>query len=172
MTERTSPSRDDSCSNEHGPVSPQDIHCPGDHQDPYIPPPSGSGEDTAGNRRALSSLSIRLRADRQHHLSAGEKNAPLARLGEPADSGLGGSGRYVNILVTASLRHRYTVAIDVHSSGWPCPVLASGGYLHGAVVVSKDLKGNLPVEQTDHMVRAGAVGLGAIAQQKADEAGA
>jgi len=27
-------------------------------------------------------------------------------------------------------------------------VLASGGYLHGAVVVSKDLKGNLSVEQT------------------------
>ena len=26
-------------------------------------------------------------------------------------------------------------------------VLASGGYLHGAVVVSKDLKGNLSVEQ-------------------------
>jgi len=41
-------------------------------------------------------------------------------------------------------------------------VLASGGYLHGAVVVSKDLKGNLSVEQTDHMVREGAAGLGAI----------
>jgi uncharacterized membrane protein len=37
-------------------------------------------------------------------------------------------------------------------------VLASGGYLHGAVVVSKDLKGELSVEQTDHMVREGAVG--------------
>jgi hypothetical protein len=34
--------------------------------------------------------------------------------------------------------------------------LGSGGYLHGAVVVSKDLKGNLSVEQTDHMVREGA----------------
>ena len=41
-------------------------------------------------------------------------------------------------------------------------VLASGGYLHGAVVVSKDLKGDLSVEQTDHMVREGAAGLGAI----------
>ena len=41
-------------------------------------------------------------------------------------------------------------------------VLASGGYLHGAVVVSKDLEGNLSVEQTDHMVREGAAGLGAI----------
>src|SRR6185369_17810478 len=41
-------------------------------------------------------------------------------------------------------------------------VLASGGYLHGAVVVSKDLKGGLSVEQTDHMVREGAAGLGAI----------
>ena len=40
--------------------------------------------------------------------------------------------------------------------------LASGGYLHGAVVVSKDLEGNLSVEQTDHMVREGAEGLGAV----------
>jgi arylsulfatase len=29
----------------------------------------------------------------------------------------------------------------------------SGGYLHGATVVSKDLEGNLSAEQTDHMVR-------------------
>ena len=41
-------------------------------------------------------------------------------------------------------------------------VLTSGGHLHGAVVVSKDLQGNLSVEQTDHMVREGAAGLGAI----------
>ena len=41
-------------------------------------------------------------------------------------------------------------------------VLGSGGYLHGAVVVSKDLEGNLAVEQTDHMVREGAAGLGAL----------
>ena len=40
--------------------------------------------------------------------------------------------------------------------------LASGGYLHGAVVVGKDLQGNLSVEATDHMVREGAEGLGAI----------
>ena len=40
--------------------------------------------------------------------------------------------------------------------------LASGGYLHGAVVVSKDLNGEMAVEQTDHMVREGAAGLGAI----------
>ncbi|MGZ6790240.1 MAG: DUF1269 domain-containing protein [Mycobacteriaceae bacterium] len=40
--------------------------------------------------------------------------------------------------------------------------LASGGYLHGAVVVSKALDGNLSVEQTDHMVREGAAGLGAV----------
>ena len=38
----------------------------------------------------------------------------------------------------------------------------SGGYLHGAVVVSKDLDNNMSVEQTDHMVREGAAGLGAI----------
>ncbi len=41
-------------------------------------------------------------------------------------------------------------------------VLGSGGYLHGAVVVAKDLTGNLSVEQTDHMVREGAAGLGAV----------
>ena len=41
-------------------------------------------------------------------------------------------------------------------------ILACGGYLHGAVVVSKDLEGNLSVEQTDHMVREGAEGLGAV----------
>ena len=41
-------------------------------------------------------------------------------------------------------------------------VLACGGYLHGAVVVSKDLEGKLSVEQTDHMVREGAEGLGAV----------
>ena len=41
-------------------------------------------------------------------------------------------------------------------------VLGCGGYLHGAVVVSKDLEGNLSVEQTDHMVREGAAGLGAV----------
>ena len=40
--------------------------------------------------------------------------------------------------------------------------LGCGGYLHGAVVVSKDLEGNLSVEQTDHMVREGAEGLGAV----------
>ena len=41
-------------------------------------------------------------------------------------------------------------------------VLDCGGYLHGAVVVTKDLEGELEVQQTDHMVREGAAGLGAI----------
>jgi arylsulfatase len=41
-------------------------------------------------------------------------------------------------------------------------VLECGGHLQGAVVVSKDLEGNISVEQTDHMVREGAEGLGAI----------
>ena len=41
-------------------------------------------------------------------------------------------------------------------------VLDCGGDLQGAVVVSKDLEGNLSVEQTDHMVREGAEGLGAV----------
>jgi uncharacterized membrane protein len=41
-------------------------------------------------------------------------------------------------------------------------VLRSGGYVHGATVVSKDLRGELSVRQTDHMVREGAQGLGTI----------
>jgi len=41
-------------------------------------------------------------------------------------------------------------------------VLACGGYLHGAVVVTKSLEGELEVQQTDHMVREGAAGLGAV----------
>jgi arylsulfatase len=41
-------------------------------------------------------------------------------------------------------------------------VLGCGGYLHGAVVVTKDLEGQLEVEQTDHMVREGAEGFGAV----------
>jgi len=41
-------------------------------------------------------------------------------------------------------------------------VIDSWGYLHGAVVVSKDLEGNLAVEESDHMVREGAEGLGAV----------
>jgi arylsulfatase len=41
-------------------------------------------------------------------------------------------------------------------------VLGSGGKLQGAVVVAKDLKGELSVEQTDHMVREGAEGLAAV----------
>jgi len=41
-------------------------------------------------------------------------------------------------------------------------VLDCGGHLQGAVVVSKDLEGNLSVHETDHMVRKGAEGLGAV----------
>jgi uncharacterized membrane protein len=41
-------------------------------------------------------------------------------------------------------------------------VLESGGHLQGAVVVSKDLEGNLSVQETDHMVREGAEALGAV----------
>jgi len=41
-------------------------------------------------------------------------------------------------------------------------VLASGAHVEGAVVVSKDVEGNLSVEETDHMVRKGAEGLGAV----------
>ena len=41
-------------------------------------------------------------------------------------------------------------------------VLGCGGHLQGAVVVGKDLDGNLSVHETDHMVREGAEGLGAV----------
>jgi uncharacterized membrane protein len=41
-------------------------------------------------------------------------------------------------------------------------VLECGAHLQGAVVVSKDLDGSLSVEETDHMVREGAEGLGAV----------
>ena len=41
-------------------------------------------------------------------------------------------------------------------------VLDSGAHLQGAAVVSKDLEGNLSVEETDHLVRGGAAGLGAV----------
>jgi uncharacterized membrane protein len=37
-----------------------------------------------------------------------------------------------------------------------------GGHLQGAALVSKDLEGDLSVEETDHMVREGAAGLGAV----------
>ena len=41
-------------------------------------------------------------------------------------------------------------------------VLASGAHLEGAAVVAKDLDGELSVEETDHLVRDGAAGLGAV----------
>jgi arylsulfatase len=41
-------------------------------------------------------------------------------------------------------------------------VLNCGARLWGAVVVTKDLEGNLSVEQTDHMVEEGAAGLAAV----------
>ena len=41
-------------------------------------------------------------------------------------------------------------------------VLGCGGHLEGAVVLTKDMEGKLAVEQTDHMVRKGAEGAGAI----------
>jgi uncharacterized membrane protein len=41
-------------------------------------------------------------------------------------------------------------------------VLESGAHVQGAAVVAKDLDGDLSVEETDHMVRDGAAGLGAV----------
>ena len=37
-----------------------------------------------------------------------------------------------------------------------------GAHLHGAALVSKDLEGELSVEESDHMAREGAEGLGAV----------
>ena len=40
--------------------------------------------------------------------------------------------------------------------------VGSGAYLHSAIVVSKDLDGSVSVQQSDHMVREGAQGLGTL----------
>ena len=40
--------------------------------------------------------------------------------------------------------------------------LACGAYLHGAILVGRDLTGKVSVEQSDHMVREGAQGLGTL----------
>ena len=45
---------------------------------------------------------------------------------------------------------------------WLTDVLDCGGHLQGAVIVIKDLEGNLSVEQTDHMVRESAESLGTV----------
>ena len=41
-------------------------------------------------------------------------------------------------------------------------VHGSGAHLQGMALVAKDLQGNISVEETDHIVRDGAVGLGAV----------
>jgi uncharacterized membrane protein len=40
--------------------------------------------------------------------------------------------------------------------------LDSGAYLHGAIVINKDLTGNVSVEQSDHIAREGAQALGTL----------
>ncbi len=40
--------------------------------------------------------------------------------------------------------------------------LACGAYLHGAILVSRDLSGKVSVQQSDHLVREGAQGLGTL----------
>ncbi len=40
--------------------------------------------------------------------------------------------------------------------------LTCGAYLHGAILVSRDLNGTVSVEQSDHLVREGAQGLGTL----------
>ena len=41
-------------------------------------------------------------------------------------------------------------------------VLNCGAHLQGMALIAKDLEGNLSVQETDHMVREGAEGLGAV----------
>src|SRR5512132_2050907 len=41
-------------------------------------------------------------------------------------------------------------------------VLNCGAHLQGMALVAKDLEGNLSVQETDHMVREGTEGLGAV----------
>lgn len=41
-------------------------------------------------------------------------------------------------------------------------VVGSGARLWGAVVIAKDLEGNLSVDETDHAVKEGAIGLGGV----------
>ena len=41
-------------------------------------------------------------------------------------------------------------------------VLSCGAHLSGAVVVSKDMEGNLSIEQTDHLTAEGAAGIGGV----------
>ena len=60
-----------------------------------------------------------------------------------------------DVMIASYLSHE--AALDDYKAA-----LACDAYLHGAIVVSKDLTGMVSVEQSDHMVREGAQGLGTL----------
>jgi hypothetical protein len=60
-----------------------------------------------------------------------------------------------DVLIGSYLSH--DAALDDHRAA-----LACGAYLHGAIVVAKDLNGKVTVKQSDHMVREMAQGLGTV----------
>jgi uncharacterized membrane protein len=62
---------------------------------------------------------------------------------------------HTDVLIAGYMSH--DAALEDYES-----VLACGARLWGAVVVSKDLEGDLSIEQTDHMVEESAAGLGGV----------
>jgi uncharacterized membrane protein len=60
-----------------------------------------------------------------------------------------------DVLIGSYLSH--DAAHDDYQAALDC-----GAYLHGAIVVAKDLGGNVTVQQSDHMVREMAQGLGTV----------
>jgi uncharacterized membrane protein len=60
-----------------------------------------------------------------------------------------------DVLISSYLSH--DAARDDYRAALTC-----GAYLHGAILVAKDLSGKVTVEQSDHMVREGAQGLGTL----------
>ena len=60
-----------------------------------------------------------------------------------------------DVLISSYLSHD-AARDDYHAA------LTCGAYLHGAILVAKDLSGKVTVEQSDHMVREGAQGFGTL----------
>ncbi|MGZ4601606.1 MAG: hypothetical protein ACXVYY_10615 [Oryzihumus sp.] len=60
-----------------------------------------------------------------------------------------------DVLISSYLSH--DAARDDYEAALTC-----GAYLHGAILVAKDLSGKVTVQQSDHMVREGAQGLGTL----------
>ena len=60
-----------------------------------------------------------------------------------------------DVLISSYLSHE--AAHDDYRAALEC-----GAYLHGAILVGRDLSGKVSVEQSDHLVREGAQGLGTL----------